>query len=127
MPGGGCAAYDCLWKGGTEMGVTRLQCERCIGHWVQFRTPWGVHRGIVEAVTPQAVLVRMPRQYAPVGLANFTGNEGQRAEGDLVLAQYWGYPGRGYPYAYPGAWWWWAGWFWWWLAFAWILALAFLW
>ncbi|GMA55726.1 hypothetical protein C7445_102294 [Alicyclobacillus sacchari] len=105
---------------------TRAQCERAVGQWVRFQTPWGTHRGVVEQVTGNGVLVRVPRSYAPVGLAS--GSDEDRL--DVTLAQ-WGY---GYPYArpygrwgYPGYGYWYGGWWWWWLAFAWIFWLAFLW
>lgn len=108
------------------------QCDaqRAVGNWVQFRTQWGAHRGIVEQVNPRAVLVRVPRQYAPAGLA--TGvQSGQTDEEklDLVLAYGYGRYGAGYGrrWGYPGYGAWGGGWWWWWLAFAWIFALAFLW
>jgi len=118
-----------------------------VGHWVQFQTQWGHHRGIVEQVQNHGVLMRVPREYAPAGLANFTGSASQSDEArlDLALAQ-WGYGAPGYGYGYgggapgygygyarrPGGYggyggWWAGGWWLWWLAFAWIFALAFLW
>ncbi len=115
---------------------TMDQCQEARGGWVQFQTQWGWHRGIVERVTDQGVLMRVPRQYAPTAPAG-----GQRLQGsdqerlDLALAQ-WGYGpayGPGYGVPRPGPWggapgygvgrgyggWWGAGWWWWWLAFAW--------
>ncbi|MCL6631319.1 MAG: hypothetical protein K6T63_01690 [Alicyclobacillus herbarius] len=113
---------------------TRCQVEKHLGGWVEFRTPWGYHRGIVEQVTPNAVLMRVPRRYAPAGIATVSNLDvSHRASPseklDIALAQ-WAY-GRPYAYGarwgYPGWGAWWAGWWWWWLAFAWIWALAFLW
>lgn len=91
---------------------------------------------MVERVTDRGVLMRVPRQYAPTGLAShraLTGNTDEQ-QLDLALAQ-WGYGGWGGAGApgygaygnrgYGG--WWGGGWWWWWLAFAWIFWLAFLW
>ncbi|MFX4301006.1 hypothetical protein ACOJUR_01805 [Alicyclobacillus tolerans] len=113
----------------------RSDCANNIGKWVRFQTPWGSHRGIITAVNQNAVLVRVPRQYAPIGLANCTQpTEGDDAKKlDIALAQ-WGYgagygPGYGYGpgWGRPGYGVWYGGWWWWWLAFAWIFLLAFLW
>ncbi|MBX6395916.1 MAG: hypothetical protein IRY98_09435, partial [Alicyclobacillaceae bacterium] len=40
-------------------------CRHRVGHWMEFRTPWGVHRGIIRRVTPHGILVSVPRPYAP--------------------------------------------------------------
>lgn len=110
---------------------TMGQCQQSIGNWVQFRTPWGNHQGIVESVNARAVLVRMPRQFAPSRLASghLSGNSDEERL-DVALAAY-GYHGVGYPgyraWGYPGYGIWRGGWWWWWLAFAWVFALAFLW
>ncbi|MCY0874915.1 MAG: hypothetical protein OWT28_01320 [Firmicutes bacterium] len=128
---------------------TRGQCQKNLGNWVQFETPWGRHRGVVERVTDRGVLMRVPRQYAPTSLATHRALRAETEEQrlDLALAQ-WGYGGAGgwgggagapgYG-AYGGAYgnrgygnggyggWWGGGWWWWWLAFAWIFWLAFLW
>ncbi|MCL6516647.1 hypothetical protein [Alicyclobacillus sp.] len=110
---------------------TMGQCMKLRGQWVHFYTQWGYHRGIIEDVNNRAVLVRMPRRYAPLGLASHapqldTGaTDEQRL--DLVLAAVYG-PGWGYRgWGYPGWGAWWGGWWWWWLAFWWIFALAALW
>jgi len=114
---------------------TRGQCVSSLGQWVRFQTPWGMHRGIVADVNNRAVLMRVPRRYAPVGWASHTPSGTSDEEKlDLALAQY-GYGGYGgYPgygrygrWGYPGYGGWYGGWWWWWLAFAWIFALAFLW
>lgn len=124
----------------------RLDCVNNMGKWIRFSTPWGQHRGVVTDVNRQAVLVRVPRQYAPTGLAS--AEKSADAEDvnkiDAALAA-WGYgpgygagygyggPGYGGGYGYGGGWGrpgygaWYGGWWWWWLAFAWIFALAFLW
>lgn len=118
----------------------RLDCVNNMGRWINFSTPWGQHRGVITDVNQRAVLVRVPRQYAPLGLASAEqtadGEDAKRL--DAVLAA-WGYGGYGYGgpgyggYGYGGGWGrpgygaWYGGWWWWWLAFAWIFALAFLW
>jgi len=93
-------------------------CHKSVGKWVRFQTQWGTHRGIISEVNHQAVLMRVPRQYAPVGLASESQacDAGDEQKLDLALAQWGGY-GRG----------WYGGWWWWWLPFAWIFWLAFLW
>jgi hypothetical protein len=118
---------------------TRGDCVRYMGRWVQFQTPWGSHRGIVSDMTNRAVLMRVPRGFAPAGLATaekvLTDDDEKRL--DLALTQ-WGYGGgyggygygrRGYGagWGYPGYGGWYGGWWWWWLAFASIFWLAFLW
>lgn len=119
----------------------RLDCVNNLGKWVQFQTPWGHHRGIIAEVNNRAVLVRVPRQYAPIGLVSHSQSVDKDDEKklDFALAQWggvWGglrgygpgygaYGGRGWGYPGYGAWY--GGWWWWWLAFAAILALAFLW
>lgn len=124
---------------------TRMDCVNHMGKWVNFRTQWGMHRGIVSGINDRAVLVRVPRQYAPAGLVSQaqTVDESDEAKLNLVLASWGGYgigpgyggggygpgygayAGRGWGYPGYGAWY--GGWWWWWLAFAAIFALAFLW
>lgn len=119
------------------------KCHTMKGRWARFQTPWGMHEGVVEQVAPGAVLMRVPRHFAPASMASATGAPGMPADQklDLALAQWfgprggpmgWGAPGpyagpgvKGPGYAAPG--WWAAGWWWWWVAFALILGLAFLW
>ncbi|WAH38570.1 hypothetical protein [Alicyclobacillus dauci] len=107
---------------------TRTECVNKMGQWVQFRTKWGTHRGIVSGVNDRAVLVRVPRRYAPVGLAGACQSVDQSDEEklDISLAR-WGYGGYGPRYygayggrgrGYPGYGGWYGGWWWWWLAFA---------
>lgn len=111
-----------------------------MGQWVQFQTPWGSHRGIIAGVNQNAVLVRVPRRFAPMGLATAnTSNANDETRLNLALTQwgydgyggggYGGYPGYGYggKWGYPGYGAWNGGWWWWWLAFAWIFALALFW
>lgn len=118
----------------------RLDCINNLGKWVQFRTQWGMHRGIVTDVNNRAVLIRVPRQYAPVGLVGHfqEAYKDDEKKLDLALAQWGGYAGwgsYGQPsygaygggWGYPGYGGWYGGWWWWWLAFAAIFALAFLW
>jgi hypothetical protein len=75
---------------------TRAECERHIGKWVQFRTPYGVHRGVIERVTATKAIIKSPKQYIPVDLALDDDDDDRRL--DVALA--WGGYGRG---GYPGA------------------------
>ncbi|MCL6444426.1 MAG: hypothetical protein K6T83_13405, partial [Alicyclobacillus sp.] len=91
---------------------TKGTCMKYLGGWVQFRTPWGYHRGVIESVNDRAVLMRVPRQYAPVGLVSRSAGSEQLSDQerlDLTLAQWgypgyagWGYPGWGARWGYPG-------------------------
>ena len=115
---------------------TKTHCEKHLGGWVQFHTPWGYHRGVIEQVGPTSALVRIPRQYAPTTLIHHETGETDEQKLDIALAA-WGYgPGPAYgprpggwgrDYYRPGYGWWVGGWWWWWIAFAWIFALAWLW
>jgi len=113
---------------------TMDQCQNNVGNWVQFRTPWGAHRGMIQSVNSRGVLMKVPGQYAPVGLATYQGatNASDEEKLDIALA-YGGYPGYGAPGGYgprpgypgygvrpgyPGHGYWARGWWWWWLAFA---------
>lgn len=114
---------------------TMGQCKKSVGQWVRFQTPWGTHHGVVADVNQRAVLMRVPRQYAPTGLANHSQSSDDQKL-DVALAQWGGYRAGaygGYPsgysarWGYPGYGAWRGGFWWWWLAFAAILALALLW
>ena len=138
-----------LWSERRGMTLsTRSNVENAVGQWVQFRTPWGYHRGIVEQVNQRAVLVKVPKEYAPISLAYGSANGAQndaerlntaltkhnyRISGDVTPA-FGGYgpgygPGAGGApggrWGYPGYGDWGGGWWWWWLAFAWIFLFAF--
>ncbi|MCI0182863.1 hypothetical protein [Sulfoacidibacillus ferrooxidans] len=112
------------------MGMTgvRQQCLGCQGGWVQFRTRYGLHQGMVQQVRSNSVLMKVPAQYAP-SLATFEVSD--EAKLDMALAQWGGgYPGYGAGYGggygAPGAGWWGGGYWWWWLAFGAIFWLSFL-
>lgn len=70
------------------MGMTgvRQQCLGCQGGWVQFRTRYGLHQGMVQQVRSNSVLMKVPAQYAP-SLATFEVSD--EAKLDMALAQ-WG-------------------------------------
>jgi len=123
---------------------TMRECNDNLGKWVQFRTQRGFHRGIVHEVNPNAVLIRVPRNYAPYQLVTETLDATDEHKLDIALTRF-GYPAYGYAgyggypgyggyggygagrWGYPGYGAWGGGWWWWWLPFAAILALAFLW
>ncbi|WP_206830332.1 hypothetical protein [Alicyclobacillus fructus] len=94
----------------------RADCERLVGRWVTFRTPYGQHQGLIERVTDDGrVVVLSPPSHAVPSLILTDGD----AKGvDPVLA-YGGFgprpmgaPGYGMPpygvpgpgYGYGGAW-----------------------
>ncbi|MCF8563379.1 hypothetical protein LLE49_01295 [Alicyclobacillus tolerans] len=98
------------------MAVTRGQCMGMVGQWVRFTTPWGVHQGVIAGVNNRAVLVRVPRRYAPALMSHTQPtNQSDSDKLDLALTQY-GY-GYGGGWGYPGYGGWYGGWWWWWLAF----------
>lgn len=88
--------------------VSKQQCERLVGKWVQFRTPHGVHRGIVERVTHGEVVVIAPKAYLPADLAiDLRPDERERLDIALAWGGYGGggaggYPGGGYGYGARG-------------------------
>ncbi|MDI3256314.1 MAG: hypothetical protein QJR01_01060 [Kyrpidia sp.] len=111
-------------------------CRGRVGHWMEFRTPWGVHRGVIRRVTPDGLLVSVPRRFAPrfalaqswAGAPVQGGDIRQLREVRHALAK----PLDAYlkpelvQWAAPGWGWWSGGWWWWWIAWAWLLAFAFL-
>lgn len=106
----------------------RKNCMKYKGGWVQFQTPWGMHQGIVERVSGQGMLVRVPRQFAPaLASLHIESNPNTGSQLDIAHAG-WGYPGKGFAGKgfYPGGGWWAGSWWVWWVAFAAIFALSFL-
>lgn len=79
---------------------TRQQCEQYVGQWVRFRTPYGVHQGMIERVTPSKAIVVSPQQYAPAELISDKVDASDMEKLDIALA--WGPVGRG-AVGYPGA------------------------
>ena len=49
-------------EGGIEV-YTASDFQNYLGKTVEFRTPWGLHRGTVKDVNGHAVLMEMPEQY----------------------------------------------------------------
>ncbi|MCL6592727.1 MAG: hypothetical protein K6T31_02005 [Alicyclobacillus sp.] len=81
---------------------TRADCEKFVGQWVRFRTPYGEHMGLLERVTPRAAIVLSPRQYVPAQWAQAPSlPDGEAARLDAVLA--WGAPGA---FGYGAGWGW---------------------
>ncbi|ATY84925.1 hypothetical protein CVV65_08315 [Kyrpidia spormannii] len=111
-------------------------CSRHVGRWMDFRTPWGRHRGIIRRVSPHGVLVSVPRHYAPRFAFAQAWASAPVSGGDVkqlhqirhALAR----PVDTYLNAEPVGWvapgygWWYGGWWWWWIAWAWLLAFALL-
>jgi hypothetical protein len=87
---------------------TRAQCQSHVGQWVQFRTKYGYHIGLVERVTGDSAIVLSPRQQIPTHLASADVDSDDMQKLDLALA-WWGgfgragYPGAGYRAGAPGA------------------------
>jgi hypothetical protein len=73
--------------------ISKSQCRQYVGKWVRFQTPYGHHVGIVERVTPDAMMVLSPRQYVPRQVASQAVSDVDRP--DLALA-WWGMPGGAY-------------------------------
>ncbi|MCL6548006.1 MAG: hypothetical protein K6T30_03755 [Alicyclobacillus sp.] len=99
--------------------VTREQCQRYVGQWIQFRTQYGSHIGYLERVTKDAAIVLSPSRFVPAQLASApVGSDDARL--DVALA-WWGGLGGGYPagaYAGPGGFGPYGGWGWGWRRWA---------
>lgn len=82
---------------------TKAQCEPYIGKWIEFRTPWGWHRGVIERVTNNTAVIVSPSRYVPAQFA--IADAALTPQRDVALA--WGMggapgtPGAGYG-GYPG-------------------------
>lgn len=79
------------------MMCTRAQCQQHVGRWIQFRTPYGQHVGMVERVTADQAIVLSPRHLVPQHLASPV-SQSDEDKLDLALA-FWG---GGYPSAGAG-------------------------
>lgn len=79
--------------------------QRYVGKTVRFRTPYGVHKGIVERVTDNEVILLSPKTQIPKALSH-TVLDSRVGAGDIALA-YGGAPGGawGGGYAPWGFWW----------------------
>ncbi|MCF8563816.1 hypothetical protein LLE49_03560 [Alicyclobacillus tolerans] len=74
--------------------ATKEQCEQYVGKWVNFRTRYGYHVGIVERVTDTDAIILSPRKFVPAHLQTRVSDEDSRKL-DAALA--WGGGGGGYP------------------------------
>ncbi|MCL6443451.1 MAG: hypothetical protein K6T83_08350 [Alicyclobacillus sp.] len=102
---------------------TKVQCQRYIGQYVQFHTPWGYHQGYLERMSGNTVHVLSPRRYIPTHLASADLSDDETKRLDLALAGWGGYGGYG-GYGYGG---WGYGWGRWAVSFLVIFALLGLW
>lgn len=84
------------------MLCTRAQCEHHVGQWVQFRTKYGNHVGLVERITKDSVIVLSPRQHIPTQLASADLSLDEHERLDLALAWWGGFGRGGYPGGYGG-------------------------
>ncbi|MFD1677033.1 hypothetical protein [Alicyclobacillus fodiniaquatilis] len=90
---------------------TKAECQRHVGQWVRFQTPYGHHQGIIERINGDKAIILSPKQYVPVQFASTDVCEDDMGKLDVALA-WWGGAGRGYPngaagyrggaYGYPG-------------------------
>ncbi|GMA49643.1 hypothetical protein GCM10025857_10000 [Alicyclobacillus contaminans] len=76
--------------------------DRHRGQWIEFKTPWGKHRGIVESVQRDRVLVKMPKQYATRGLLNYL----RGSETDVRPVSFDGFDDGCVPFRHRGPWCW---------------------
>ncbi|WP_029422873.1 hypothetical protein [Alicyclobacillus macrosporangiidus] len=86
--------------------VSRAQCQQYVGQWVRFHTRYGQHVGLVERVTPDALIVVSPARCVPKHVPSMAvGTDEQKL--DLALAWWGGYgPGVGGAYGPYGGWGW---------------------
>ncbi|GMA66295.1 hypothetical protein NZD89_28905 (plasmid) [Alicyclobacillus fastidiosus] len=115
---------------------TQAECQRHIGKFVQFKTPYGYHQGVIEQIKGEKAIILSPSRYVPAQLASTELLDDDVKKLDVALA-WWrgglgraGYPGvaaGGYPrgaYGYGG---WGYGWARWAVSFLIIYALFGLW
>ncbi|WP_245632860.1 hypothetical protein [Alicyclobacillus kakegawensis] len=100
-----CVPWSKHAMGGELIMCSQRDCERYVGQWVQFSTPYGVHRGILERVTQRHAIVLSPRQYIPAQFATESLKADEEKRIDAVLASGYGPYGGGYGWGYPGAYW----------------------
>jgi hypothetical protein len=73
---------------------SRAQCLKHVGQYVQFRTRYGYHQGVLESVSGNQAVILSPRKYIPVQLIAEPLNEDAEKRLDVALA--WGGYGGGY-------------------------------
>jgi len=73
---------------------SRAECQRYVGQYVRFRSPYGYHEGIIERVSGNRAVVLSPRRYIPVQLATETLDANDEKRLHVALA--WGGYGGGY-------------------------------
>lgn len=70
---------------------SRAECQRYVGKYIRFQTPYGYHEGIVENVRGNQAIILSPRHYIPAQLVSDSVDADDMKRLDLALA--WGYPG----------------------------------
>lgn len=73
---------------------SRAECQRYVGRYVRFRSPYGVHEGVIERTSSSQAIILSPRQYIPVQFASQALDATDEERLDLALA--WGGFGGGY-------------------------------
>jgi hypothetical protein len=83
-------------------GYTRSDFSSRVGEWISFRTERGEYRGIVERLKNDAVLIKMPKEYAKTALADYV----QEEHPDVQLAGGYGGCDGCHPHVKPYPWYW---------------------
>ena len=82
---------------------SRAQCQRYVGQYVRFQTPYGYHEGVIERIRGNQAIVLSPRKFIPVQFVSEPLDTDEEKRLDLALAWGGGYGGRG-GYGGYGAW-----------------------
>jgi hypothetical protein len=79
--------------------VTRLDCQKYVGRWVRFRTPFGWHRGIIEDITDTHAVIVSPDKYVPAQLASqkLTKDDLRKIDATFAFGSFGGPAGVGVP------------------------------
>lgn len=72
---------------------SRAQCQRYVGRYVRFQSPYGYHEGVIERVSGNNAIVLSPRKYIPTQFASEIVEADEERRLDLALA--WGAGGYG--------------------------------
>lgn len=91
---------------------TRAECLGYVGRYVQFRTQYGYHQGVIERVSGNQAVILSPRKYIPAQLLSESLDEDEEKRLNVALAWggygggggYRGGYGAGYGYGWGGGW-----------------------